>query len=101
MSTDPKHYAALILQNLDFQSTGVYLLQRGVLSVVDYDRFNKALQSGALTNGDVIQQILPKILKKSRDFYKALRDHVSNKTQDVHPSNTELYYQLPENFVSA
>ena len=101
MSTDPKHYAPLIAQNLDFATTDVYLLKHGVLSVVEYDRLRKALQSGSSTNGDVVHQILPRILKEPRDFYRALRDHVNDKPEDVHPSNSELFRQLPENFVSA
>ena len=60
MSRDLKHYAPLIVQYLDFETIGVYLLQQGVLSVVDYDRFHKALQSGALTNSDVVDQLLCK-----------------------------------------
>ena len=62
MSTDLKHYAPLIVQNLDFETTGVYLLQQGVLSVVDYDHFRKALQNDALTNSDVVDQLSHKIL---------------------------------------
>ena len=100
MSTDPKHYAPLIVQNLDFETTGVYLLQKGVLSVVDYDRFRKALQSGALTNSDVVDQLLHKILKNPREFYRALRGYVTDKGQDGQPSNKELFDKLPENFVS-
>ena len=100
MSTDPKQYAPLITQNLDFATTEVYLLKHGVLSVVEYDRLRKALQSGSSTNGEVVHQILPRILKKAREFYRALRDHVNDQPEDVHPSNSELFYQLPENFVS-
>ena len=100
MSTDPKHYAPLITQNLDFATMDVYLLKRGVLSVVEYNRFRKAIQSGLSTNGDVIHEILPRILKKAREFYRALREHVNDKNQDVHPSNKELFDKLPENFVS-
>ena len=100
MSTDPKKYAALITQNLHYETIDVYLLQRGVLSVVEYDRLRKALQSGSLTNSDVVHQILPRILKKPRDFYRALRDHVNDKPEDVHPSNDDLFYHLPESFVS-
>ena len=100
MSTDPKYYAPLIIQNLDFETTGVYLLQRGVLSVVDYYHFRKALRSGALTNSDVLDQLLQKILEKPQEFYQALRDYVIDKGQDVHPSNKELFDKLPENFVS-
>lgn len=101
MSTDPKQYALLITQNLDFATTDVYLLKYGILSVVEYDRFRKALQSGTSTNDDVVCQILPKILIKARYFYRALCEYVNDKNQDVHPSNNELFCQLPENFVSA
>ena len=100
MSTDPKHYAPLIVQYLDYETTGVYLLQQGVLSVVDYDRFRKALQSAALTNSDVVDQLLQYILKKPREFYRALRGYVIDKGQDGQPSNKELFDKLPENFVS-
>ena len=100
MSTDPKHYAPLIIRNLDFETTGVYLLQKGVLSVVDYDRYRRALQSGALTNRDVVDQLLQKILKKPREFYRALHAYVIDQGQDGQPSNKELFDKLPENFVS-
>ena len=101
MSTDLKQYAPLITQKLDFATAVVYLLKHGVLSVVEYDCFRKALQSGSSTNSNVVHQILPNILKKGREFYRALRECVNDKSEDVHPSNKELFYQLPENFVSA
>ena len=100
MSTDLEHYAPLITQNLDFATMGVYLLKHGVVSVIQYDHFCKALQSGSSTNGEVMHQVMPRILRKARKFYRALRDYVNDKNQDAHPSNNELFDQLPKNFVS-
>ena len=99
MSTDVKHYAPLITKKLDYATIDVYLIKHGVLSAVEYDRFRKNLQTS--TNGDVVHLILPRILEKAREFYRALREHVTDKSEDVQPSNKELFYQLPQNFVSA
>ena len=98
MSTD---YAPLITQNLDFTTADVYLLKHKVLSVVEYDRFRRALQSGSSSNGDLVRLMLPRILERAREFYRALRDFVNDKTEDIHSSNIDLFRQLPENFVSA
>ena len=100
MSTDLKQYVPLIIQNLDFATTAVYLLKHGILSVVEYDLFRIALLSDSSINGNVIHKILPRIFERPREFYRALREHVNDKPEDVHPSNRELFYRLPGNFVS-
>ena len=93
-------YKPLIIQNLDFATTAVYLLKHGFLSEEEYYHSWKALQSGSLTNGNVIYHILPRILIRPREFYRALREYVNDKPECVHSSNEELFYRLPENFVS-
>ena len=100
MSIDVRKYAPIITEKLDFASTDTYLLKHGVISVADYDGCCKALQSGSTTNAILVRQMLSKILGKPREFYRALRDHVNGKFEDVHPSNNELFYSLPVNFVS-
>ena len=100
MSADVKQCAPVITEKLNFESVDVYLLKHEVISVTEYDRFRKALQSGSLSDGDLVRQLLPNIFKRAREFYRALRDYVNDKHQDVHPTNKELFYQLPDNFVS-
>ena len=100
MSADVKQYAPVITEKLNFESADVYLLKHGVIEVVEYDRFRKALQSGSLTNCDLVRQLLPRVCERAREFYRALRDYVNDKQQDAHPTNKELFCQLPYNFVS-
>ena len=100
MSAEVNHYAPIIAEKFDFSSADVYLLKYGVILVVEFDRFRRALQSGSLTNGDLIRQLLIRISDKPREFYRALRDCVNDNPEVVHPSNKELFHQLPENFVS-
>ena len=100
MSADVKQYAPVIVEKLNFESADVFLLKHGVISVLEYEKFHRALQSGSLTNLDVVRQLLPRIFEKAREFYRALRDYVKDKQQDAHPTNKELLYQLPDNFVS-
>ena len=100
MSKDVKQYAPIITEKLDFATVDVFLLSHGVLSVTEYDSYRRALQNGNVTNGDLVRQLLPTLIGKPREFYRALRDHVNNESQDVHAGNLELYHRLPENFVS-
>ena len=101
MSADVKHYAPAITQYLDFATADVYLLKHGVLSLLEHGRFSKALQTGSSTNSDLVRNLLPRIFERAREFYRALRDFVDEKTEDVHSSNIVLFRKLPENFVSA
>lgn len=100
MSGDVKLYAPFITEKLDFATVDVYLLRHGVVSTAEYDSYCRALQNGNVTNSDLVRQLLPKLIGKPREFYRALRDHVNNESEDVHPSNLELFFQLPESFVS-
>ena len=98
MSGDVNQYAHIIKEKLDFATVNAYLLKHGVITTSEY--IYKSLQNGSITNSDLVSQLLPKISRKPREFYRALREHVNDKSQDVHPSNLELYHQLPESFVS-
>lgn len=100
MSKDVKHYAPLITEKLDYATVDVYLIKHEIVTVAEFESFRKALQNGSSTNGDLVRKLLVKIFEKPREFYKALREHVNDKSQNVHAGNKELFYQLPDSFVS-
>ena len=95
-----EHHAATIIQRFDYSTADAYLLKHGVLTVGEFDSFRKALQNGSSTNTDLVRRLFPKISEKPREFYRALRESVSDQSQNVHPGNKELFHHLPKNFVS-
>ena len=95
-----KKFVPDITEKLNYATADIYLLQQGVLTVAEFENFQKALQNGSLGNGDVVRKLLPKILEKPRDFYRALRQHIQD-NYNVHAGNMELFHMLPYNFVSA
>ena len=99
MSTNVKQFAPDIVEKLDYATVDIYLLQKGILTSAEFETFQRALQNGFLGNGGVVRQLLPKILQKPRDFYRALRQHVQD-NYNVHAGNKELFHMLPDNFVS-
>ena len=99
MSTDVKHFVPEIAERLDYATVDIYLLQKEVITASEFDSFQKALQNGTSTNGDLIRKLLPRILEKPREFYRALRQHIQD-NHNVHAGNKELFKKLPENFVS-
>ena len=99
MSASVKQFAPTITGRLDYATVDVYLLKYEILTVSEFDSFRKALQSGSLTNDDLVHKLLAKIFMKPREFYRALREHV-NDIKNAHAGNKELFLMLPENFVS-
>ena len=99
MSTNVNKFVLDIAEKLDYATADIYLLQQGVLTAEEFASFQKALQNGSLINGDVVRKLLPRILKKPREFYRALRQHVQH-NHNVHAGNMELFHMLPEYFVS-
>ena len=98
MSVDVQHFAPAITKQLDLETAGAHLVKHGVFTVAEYGSIQKALRNGPFTNEDLASQLLPKINKKPREFYRALREYTSG--QDGNDSNKELFRLLPENFVS-
>ena len=94
-------YAPIITEKLDYSSIEMYLLKYGVITNQECTSHQKIIQNGTLTNGDLVRtKLIEKIFQKPREFYRALREHVNGKTEDVDPGNKELLRSLPESFVS-
>jgi len=93
-----QEFVPKITEKLDFTAAGTYLAKHGVISPQDCSIYNQQLLSRSSTNADVMHKVLPKILQSPREFYRALRESVSQ--QHVNFENKKLFELLPKNFVS-
>ena len=101
MANNIYKYAPMITEKLDYSSIDLYLLKYGVITDQEFTSHQKIIQNGALTNGTLVRtRLMEKIFQKPREFYRALREHVTGKKEDVHAGNKELFQSLPESFVS-
>ena len=96
MSDSPEQYAPSITERLDYATIDVYLLRHKIVSLSEFESFQQALQHGSLTNEALVRKLLPKILAKPRNFYRALREYV-DQNPNVHTGNRDLFLKLPQN----
>ena len=94
-----KKFVPQIAENLDFTAVGLYLAKCEIITIEECSSYHQQLLSGNSTNGDVMHKILPKINQNPRQFYRALRESVSDKGKSIHTGNKALFEQLPQDFV--